>query len=637
MGDSDSDRSKSSEGAEDTAPVSPWLRASISDLQDLDFEAPIAGSISADARELSDLFRKSIQPADGTSEPPDSPSTRVAILLSSMTGMYFKPEESNEPFGPMVVFADGRRSAIPSDFRAGHVDLLAELAGRAQHPVLRTRLADICWLLDRKRAALGTMALAGYAEIMAKVDKGELHFRFADKDGVLQPDAQTHLRRALQIGRMLGWEKPECNAAREMVRLLRKRAAGLRALVPLHWFAELDLNFGVSDPLEVGVAIDEVLENVVSDAGSHVVIELWRLAAHAYRAAKRDEDRFRCQAAAAEKLVADADAAARKQNSAMVAAHWLSAAIAQLHGIPGKKERRTELRHKLIDIQARIPEEMSSFSHEIDLREIIEQTENAVRKGTLIEKLFAFASLSRSPEPEKLVRDAEESIRQHPLSSLFETSHMDHEGKVIHRTGGGGVGDSNGAAIADQIARTEGIRRQLTAAGQIEPARMTIVTEHFLSDDLLRSLLQHSAFVPDDLVETFARGFLRFFQGDFVSALYILTPLLENSLRYVLKMSGYDVSIFDDATQTQEDRTISSLFEQMRAELDEIFTKPITTDIENVFLTKLGPHIRHAVAHGLLRDGSPYGPDAIYACWLIFRLCLLPLYPHRKQLNLLEA
>src|SRR4029077_18984224 len=31
------------------------------------------------------------------------------------------------------------------------------------------------------------------------------------------------------------------------------------------------------------------------------------------------------------------------------------------------------------------------------------------------------------------------------------------------------------------------------------------------------------------------RAFLRFFQGDFASAVYILTPLLENSLRHVLK------------------------------------------------------------------------------------------------------
>lgn len=194
---------------------------------------------------------------------------------------------------------------------------------------------------------------------------------------------------------------------------------------------------------------------------------------------------------------------------------------------------------------------MSAFTHEFDLREIAEKTERAVEKMGLADKLFVFASLARSPEPEELVKSAVEMIRKHPLSFIFGTSHLDHEGKVIYRTQGGGFGDGgNDSAVQQQIAQSETIRRQVTAFGQIEAARRTIVNQHFLSDDVFASLLRHSPFVPPDRVATFCRGFLRFFQGDFVSAIYILTPLLENCLRHVLKASGHDVAIFDDATQT---------------------------------------------------------------------------------------
>ncbi len=141
------------------------------------------------------------------------------------------------------------------------------------------------------------------------------------------------------------------------------------------------------------------------------------------------------------------------------------------------------------------------------------------------------------------------------------------------------------------------------------------MSRHFLPEDLLASLLQQSPFVPPELVATFSRAFLRFFQGDFASAIYILTPLLENSLRHLLKAYGHDVTTFDDATQTQQSLTITQLFGQMREELDAAFTKPITTDIENVFLNRPGPHLRHDIAHGLVHDGMPYGPDAIYG-WL---------------------
>ncbi len=187
-------------------------------------------------------------------------------------------------------------------------------------------------------------------------------------------------------------------------------------------------------------------------------------------------------------------------------------------------------------------------------------------------------------------------------------------------------------AIRDQVAKAEGIRRTIVAFGRIEAARTGIAGRHFISDDVLSPLLQYSPFVPPDLVQTFARGYGRFFQGDFVSATYILTPLLENSLRHVLKSHGHEVTVFDDVTQTQQDRTISSLFERLRPELDSILTPAITADIERVFLTKPGPYLRHALSHGLLHDGDPYGADAIYGCWLIFHLCLVPLFPHRERL-----
>ena len=316
----------------------------------------------------------------------------------------------------------------------------------------------------------------------------------------------------------------------------------------------------------------------------------------------------------------------------MLGAHWLSAAVAELHGIPGQAERRKTLRHRLVDLQAGILEEMSTFGERTDISDIVKATEAVVEPLGLLDSLFAFAGLAQSPDPAELVKTASEAIQEHPLASIFGGSFHDDEGKVIHRTAGGGFGDTaSDPAVAQQISQQERIRRQLVAHGLIEPARRVIAGKYYVSDDILQPLLENSVFVPNDLVATFARGFTQFFQGDFTSAVYILTPLLENSLRHVLKLSGIDVTTFDDAGQTQEDRSISSLFDQMRPDLDKAFSPAITTDIENVFLTKQGPALRHGVAHGLMQDGSPYGFDAIYACWLIFRLCMIPLFRHRDR------
>lgn len=619
---------------EPTKPA-PWLRATQADLENLDFEAPIAGSTAADTNELSNLFGVATQPTDKTDQPADTPATRVYTMLSAITGIHFKPEERQEPFGPMASFADGRRTAIPADFRRVCDGVLADMAKRAKNTVLQARLADICWLLDPKKGDLGRIAVSAYVKIIQETDRGKLKFRFDEKDGDLQHDACQYLRRAIQIGRAIGWDKAETIAARETVIRLRKRAAEKRAMVSVLWFSDLDLEFRVSDPAETAASIDEVLTVLPDETNSHIIVELWRLAATAYHLAKKDDDKYRCQSEAAEQLVSDAEGGLAKQKSALIAAHNLSTAIAQLHGIPNKKDRRVELRHRLLDIQAQIPEEMHEFSQELDLTDIAEKIEKAVTRVNLTDKLFILASIAHPPEPEQLVKNADESIRKHPLSSLFGKSHLDHEGKVVHRTEGSNLGDSgNDSAIQSEIAQSESIRRQIVALGQIETARRSVAEHHFLSDDVFFFLFQHSPFVPPDLVRTFCRGFLRFFQGDFISATYILTPLLENSLRQVLKAHGHDVTTFDDATQTQKDRTLSSLYEQMRNELDEVFTSAVITDIENVFLSKPGPHLRHSLSHGLLNDATPYGADAIYGCWLIFRLCLIPLYPYREELQL---
>jgi len=347
------------------APVPPWLRATAEDVASIDFEAPLAGAVTAHCDELSELYRAATTPSDGSAQPADTPEVRVFTMLSAITGMYFKPQEPNEPFGPMVVFPDGRRSAILSDFRS-HAVVLADIAERANNPVLRARLSDVCWLLDRKQGKLAVAAVAAYRGIIQKTGSGELKHRFATEDGALQHDARDHLRRALQIGRAVGWDKPETIAARDLVKMLRAQALTKGTLVPIHWFCELDLDFGISDSAEVSASLDQVLAAVPAGSGSHNVVDLWRLAARAYHLAKMDNDKNRCLGEAAEALVAEAEA---KQGSAMLASHFLSAAIAQLHGVPGKKDRRTALRHKLIDLQARVPEELSVFSQELDLRE----------------------------------------------------------------------------------------------------------------------------------------------------------------------------------------------------------------------------------------------------------------------------
>jgi hypothetical protein len=342
----------------DSSDALPWARTTPMDLLELDFEAPIAGSLTADPQELRELFWAAVEPADGSARPGEAAAIRVFTMLAGITSMHLDSNERNEPFRPMMILADGHRSANLSDFRA-HVGILADLAERATNPVLRARLADACWVLDRKRGKLASAAISAYVDIIQKTDWGALNYRFPTGVGALQHETCDLLRRAWYIGRAIRWDKPETIAARELGANLCKRAVEKRALVPILWFCNLDLDFSVSEPADLGAGLDKVLADPPSNADLHLMVSLWRLAARAYHLAKMDDDKNRCLCEAAERLAAESIA---RQNSALLASHFLSSAIAQLHGIPGKKDRRTELCHKLVDIQARVPEELSVFS-----------------------------------------------------------------------------------------------------------------------------------------------------------------------------------------------------------------------------------------------------------------------------------
>lgn len=606
-----------------------WLQATLDDITGLEFEAPVIGCNSADCSELSTLYRKEAERLQETQG--NEAAAKVFAMLSAATNLHFKPNDRNAPFGAMMIMVD-RRSAIPEDFRGVPVSVLAYAAENASNQVLRARLSDLCWLLERKRHQLGRAAIASYVAIAKGLDSGSLKDRLDRDDPLIGLTTRDVLRRALSMGRPLGWDSEEVINARTLLSTIRARAVTSSNPVPVHWFFEMDLDFGISDPSTIAAEIEAYLTGDVPEPGSRMIVELWRLAARGYHAAKDEDGKNRCRTGAAEALVAESE----KHTSAMLASHWLGEAIAEYHGVPGKRERRTQLRHKLIDVQSGISEEMSSFSHSMDLSEIAGQVKEQLEgERHLIDLLLLFADLEQSPSPKKLMEDAVKSIKDHPLSSMFGASFHDHEGKVIHRSEGGSFGDGdNDDAIRVQIAQQESMRRGIHVTGQVQVARQYINENHYVGDDTFHVLMRHSPFVPSGLVDTFSRGFARFFEGDYVSALYILTPMLENSLRHILKLHGHDVTTFDDAKQVQEDRTISALFEQMRPQLEEAFGDAITADIDHVFLSKPGPSLRHAVAHGLLNDSSPYDTDAIYACWFIFRLCCIPLFEQRARLRL---
>lgn len=592
------------------------------DFAEVDCEAPISTSRKVYARSLASIYQQAHQEEQKAG---DERRAKVYRLLAEVTKMHFKPDDGAEPYGPNVVW-DGKRSIIPSDLRGAPSEAFAAIAPSIKNAGLRALLADLAWLNDRKQAPMAQLAIGSFCDAVQAVADGNAELFFEDAKATCRNGAQM-LRRACQIANMTGWKDPEASVLNDVIRTLSEAAYKENDVRGFLHMGELDADYRITAAAVMAQRGEELAK--APELHPDTARELWELAARSHRQNNQEAESNRCLVSAAECYVRMAEASGLK---GMAASSWLMDAIKALRGLPGTKARRQELEAKLRAAQATIADEMGTYSTTTDITELVDHARKTVRGLTLAEALRQFACLERSPPPEKLREDAVRQAEEHPLQMLIPQSIHDDEGKVVAKSPGGiGAAEEEEDALRRMIIRSEAFRRQLAAAGMIEPARRLIMAEHPLDTYELLVIVHNSPFVPPDYADVYALGFARFFAGDVVSALHILVPQLENSLRHVLRQIGVDASSIQN-DMTQENRTLATMLAKDREALEKVFGPAIIYDIENLFDFRGGPALRHQLAHGLLSAGECRGHDAVYACWFVFRLCCIPLFRHWQQI-----
>jgi len=234
---------------------------------------------------------------------------------------------------------------------------------------------------------------------------------------------------------------------------------------------------------------------------------------------------------------------------------------------------------------------------------------------SLVASLKEMAFIGEIPilSHDEMLLCAEGQLSKSPLASMFETSYLDRNGMAVA---------PSIDATESQIIQDERVRRFNAAHGCIAPARNVIRSKFFVSNEDILNLICDSDAVPRHLQRTVAHGLSSFFNGDDISALYILSSMLEGILRHLLKNSGVDTTIYDSATGRHQERTITSLYDAKREDLNAAIGENLVNQIEMLFLKQAGPSLRHGVAHALLDDSTTSNPDSIFACWFIWSLCM---------------
>ena len=602
--------------SEETSPIQPlFVSVTRNDFAAIiDLESPLTDHSPMDCHDINGYYLQALEEAKKKNH-----DAEARVFSALMTACLIPFHEKN-PHEPFVM---DRTCGIwtPKNFRGEPELAFHENAHRFENPALQARVADIAWVLDKKRSESAYVALNAYvkaAKILMATDKeDEWHAPYL---------GAKYLGRALAISSLI---KDKSHVAEKALQQAQESISGQHRSRLFMRLGNHDVNFRVS---EVGVVAQHAKEIIADEDDSHIQRLLWNLAARDYG---RDQNNFKeekrqCHIAMSDCSVRQSD----KIDSAMGKTHFLEQAIADLHMTHNTKEQRKKLKKLLTETQENIRDEVSQFSTKIDLSDIVEETAQKVRDKSLMECFRALTIISGSPDPNFLRKSAEKSIANYPLSSIISSVRYDEHGRPIARSPGLSFGEKNELVIRKLISEEESIRRGIDVSAGIMPILRTIAAEHQVEDEDIEFLCLHSPFIPDGKVKIYVEGFIRFLRGDMIAAAHILFPQMENSIRHYLKRCGVDISKLKPRDMTQEVVTLSAMLDNHRKDMENFFTPNLVMDIDNVFNYREGPNLRNRLSHGLMHEADiMMGHEVIYACWLIFHICFLPLLKNWDQLT----
>ncbi len=596
----------------------------VEDFRSVDLTAPIAGLDRVDCHAFERAYQQASESARTASRAIESNAYR---LLASLCSLHFKVEDRAGVFGPQLVMS-GRRTAIPDDFRGEQNHALEKIIPDLANPGLRARIADVVWTNDRRAGAAARAAVDAYCEAVEGLGNGRYRDRFEN-----QPQASVEeidlIHRALQIVGQISKKGQIPDRVGDNLTRLYELARHAVESIPFERIGRLRLYYGLISATELATDAEALAQVSAEQPKTDplAIKKVWDLAAEAREKSGDAAASRRCRLNGVDQTLAMRNMV----QGASAAASWIRTAISELRHIPDTREQRENLRRELRQLQEAAQDDYGTFSTPLDLSGMQAGAIEVFSGLTLPEILKQFALIVRPRTMEELRKEAIESLKNAPLRDMFSAIYADDEGKVVAETPGAQMsGEPSEAWLKGAISRNQPIWRHIVVGGSIEPARQTTMSKHPLTERHFQVIATHSPFIPVTHRYTFALGFARFMQGDFVSAAHLLIPQVEHCVRHVLRSVNLDSSkIMPD--MLQEDRPLSALLEQHRQEMDRIFTADLTNEIDLLFNHRPGPALRHEFAHGKIGSGYCFDPDVIYACWFIYHLCCLPLLRYWKD------
>ena len=544
---------------------------------------------------------------------------KILWLLADACSMMLSPSSVNEPFKPYAVFHD-RRSVIPDDLTDTDIKFFAEIVGTVDDIWLKSRLSDLVWLKGvPKDKKFALMAIDAYREIPL-----ETNIWIRDGDDCWQ--------RGISLCRMLKSGAGDRLEQMEISIVLAFDTTTIQDGFLGLWLATLlkTNGLGRKNRSEISKKLKSLAKAFDDEGDLHRARQYFSASSDWYKVIPDVANAAQMTVFVAEGWVKEAIASASSNNpSHMTASSFYENAIQTYRTIPRSErfthrvtERITELRARLSDSGEKAMGEMGQIvTPGIDISQIVENARKSVTGKSAKDALFAFVNLHSGTKVDELRSGVIERMRQFPMQSLFGSSVMSADGRVIAKRPAMSLQaestENDEIAIRAEMIRDYGIFVNIEVQGQIWPALEVLLLEHRLRETDFVELANQSPIVPKERIRLFGKALFAGYERDFVSALHILIPQIEHMVRVHLKQAGAQTTNLDKNGIVSENG-LSTLMDLPK--VAELFGKDLSFEIKALFCDAFGSNLRNDMAHGLLDEEAFHSANSIYAWWLGLRL-----------------
>jgi len=580
--------------------------------EDIDRTAWQQVLVEADQKLCSVYGKLFYQRAQEAGKAHDSRTEAVYTFLGAIASPELKLETpSRDPFVPAADLQYSR-TPLPEDFSADELHVIKQLIETVQDAELRSRLADILWVRQGD-ASVASLAVDSYLS-------SALHL----KDPVQWADGYDRLKRSFDIAVFLG---KETKAYRKTIDYLQKQLSEFGADEPTPWWAKLInllLDAGEGNASRFA-SICGTSAQRCETAGQWETARLyWQVKARCETAAGQDKNREVALKRASDTYVKQADIVqSEAQPITDHALELMRSAMESLAKVPGNEQAVIELKKQVDALELKRNDAPMKKPSRMDPAGITQWARDQVKSKDLRAALVALANLAETPKPAELEEQVDAKTGRMPFQYLISTVGMDQEGKASSHAPAAFTGDTREIRTAKdaELYQEAARNRQIAVLALLDPARRQVLSDHVVRLDDWRAFTTDNPFVPVGREEIFARGMDAGMNGDFLVAVSLLTPQVENAVRIVLKKAGVITSKIDMRNVEQE-RVLGALLDMDEAE--RVFGRDLMFDLRGLLVEKFGSNMRNELAHGLLDLDDFKGPDAEYLWWCALRLMFLP-------------